>query len=488
MYGKEIGMAEEKSKNLRPPIVAILGHVDHGKTTLLDAIRKTNVAEREAGGITQHIGAYQVTTPQGNAITFIDTPGHEAFSAMRSRGADVSDTVLLIVAANEGVKPQTRESLSHIKAANVPFIVVITKIDLAGANVELVKQELEKEGVLLEGRGGDTVVVPVSAKTGDGIPQLLEMISLVAEMNEVQGDPTAPLEAVVIESAFDKKRGALATVVVREGTLTIGEELSAEGTSAKIKALFDEYGKPRKVVMPGQPAQILGFSSPPPVGALVTRVQEKKDTEEHISSPQVIPEEGKTVQLVIKADTVGRLEALLVSLPSEVGILYKGVGDVVASDVLLAGSFNAPIIAFGVGTSGDVVRLAEAEKVSIFTSSIIYECIQTVKELLKGTHDAQEEKIAGKGEIIALFPYGEARKIAGVRALEGSIVRGALVKLIREEKEVGRARIESIKQREKTLDKIDRGQECGILFGGLSAQAGKVDLKVGDVIESAQTK
>ncbi len=474
---------ENRNRTPRPPIVAVLGHVDHGKTTLLDAIRKTNVAAREIGGITQHIGAYQVTTPQGYAITFIDTPGHEAFSEMRSRGANVSDIVLLVVAADDGVKPQTRESLAHINAAGVPFIVVLTKVDLPTAQPERVKDELEKEGVQLEGRGGEVVVVPVSAKTGDGLETLLEMINLVAQMHEVSGKESAPLEAVVVESQFESKRGALATVVVREGKISVGDFIHSDGVEGKVKALFDERGKPMEVVLPGQPAQILGFESVPQVGskvvAPVKRVEGEKEEKMPPGSPPAEKGEGG-FPFVVKADTVGRLEALRASLPPEVSVLSAGAGEVTPSDVMLASSFGATILGFGVKTPLPVLKLAEEEHVRVVSFSIIYEALDWVNKAIAGKEE--EKLVAGRAEIVAEFPYGEKGKIAGIRVTEGRITRAGTLTLLRDGKAMGQVRINSMRQKEKGIDILDKGGECGVIFSG------KIDFKVGDVIESTAGK
>lgn len=463
-------------KNSRSPIVAVLGHVDHGKTSLLDAIRKTNVVKKEAGGITQHIGAYQVQTPEGKSITFIDTPGHEAFSQMRGRGARVADLVLLVVAGDDGVKPQTRESLVHIKQANVPFMVVITKVDLSTTNIPQVKKELENESLALEGRGGDTVVLEVSAKTGQGLEHILEMILLVAEIHEVGGFPNSPLEAVVIESGFDRKKGPMATVIVRDGQISVGDKISAGQTQGKVKALLDEFGQNMSAVLPGQPALILGFEKPPQIGEKVSLAGgEKFAPVQEISSANNVTE-GK-LSLIIKADTAGRLEALLASLPKEVGILLSGVGEVTANDVMLAGSFKGEILAFGVNVPVEVEKLAVEEKVILHKFSIIYEALDWVnKKLVEGVK-IEEEKLLGQGEVIAQFPYGEKGKIAGVKVLEGRIAKPDLLMLVRKGEVVGKSKIASLKQQGQNVDSVTKGQECGILFSST-----KLDFQIGDGI------
>lgn len=477
-------------KILRSPIVAVLGHVDHGKTSLLDAIRKTNVVKKEAGGITQHIGAYQVEIPQesksreseaddlaeSRKITFIDTPGHEAFSQMRGRGARVADLVLLVVAADDGVKPQTRESLVHIKQANIPFVVVVTKIDLPTANVPQVKKELENESLSLEGRGGDTVVLEVSAKTGQGLDHILEMILLMAEIHEVSGSSSSPLEAVVIESGLDRKKGPMATVIVRDGQIIVGDKISAGQTQGKVKALLDEFGQNIQAVLPGQPALILGFDKTPQIGEKVSLTEGEKSVPAQEISPANNAIEGK-LSLIIKTDTAGRLEALLTSLPKEVGILLAGVGEITASDVMLAGSFKGEILAFGVNVPVEVEKLAVEEKVTLNKFSIIYEALDWVNKKLTESGKIEEEKLLGQGEVIAQFPYGEKGKIAGVKVLEGRIAKPDLLTLTRKGEAVGKSKIASLKQQGQNVDSVTKGQECGILFS-----SGKLDFQIGDGI------
>lgn len=488
----------------RPPIVAVLGHVDHGKTSLLDNIRKTNVAvraaspevgeprslvEREVGGITQAIGAYMVRV-QGtgdsaqkelnpkpyNLITFVDTPGHLAFSKMRARGAQAADIVLLVVAADDGVKPQTRESIAHIKAAKVPFIVVLTKVDLPGADSERAKKELENEEIKLEGRGEDVVVVPVSNKTGEGIPQLLEMISLVAELNNISGDPSAKLEAVIIESSLDTRRGPLATVVVKNGTIKVGSKIVTTNAKSKVRGLIDESGKNLTEVGPGYAAQVLGFETTPSVGELV-RDEGEVSVEQRAESREKEIEGDTRTNLIVKADTVGRLESLVLSLPETVHVLYKGAGEVTASDVSLASSLGGQILSYGAKVPVDVAKLAEEEKVRINTFNLIYEAIDWATKASEAAPTA-EKRILGKAEIIAEFPYGDAGKIAGVRVTEGRITKRDTLSLTRKDENLGTVRVKSMKQHNNELDKAEKGDEFGIIF------TGKVDFKVGDVIES----
>lgn len=481
----------------RPPIVAVLGHVDHGKTSLLDNIRKTNVAAREVGGITQSIGAYTIqisdkeqeisdTKEKGknlisshvSHITFIDTPGHLAFSKMRERGASAADIVLLVVAADDGVKPQTRESIAHIKAAKVPFIVVLTKIDLPGAEPERAKQELEHEGVKLEGKGGaeGAVVVPVSNKTGEGIPHLLEMISLVAELHNITGDQEAKLVGVIIESSLDPRRGPLATVVVKNGKIKIGEEIVTTDAKGKVRGLIDENGKSLTEVLPGYAAQVLGFETTPSVGEPVGSEGEARA--ERVGGKLEKEVEGDTrTRLVVKADTVGRLESLVLSLPETVKVIHKDAGEVTASDVALASSLGAQILSYGAKVPSEVAKLAEEEKVKINSFNLIYEAIDWATKVSEAA-PVEEKLILGRAEIIAEFPYGETGKIAGARVIQGRITKKDGLTLISGGENIGIVRVSSMKQNQKEIDKAGKGEEFGAIF------TGKVDFKVGDVLES----
>lgn len=460
----------------RPPIVTVLGHVDHGKTTLLDAIRKTRVVEREAGGITQHIGAYQVTTQHG-PITFIDTPGHEAFSAMRSRGAKVADIALLVVAANEGVKPQTRESFDQIKSAKIPYIIVASKIDLPSANVEAVKAQLEKEGVRFEGGGGDVPFVKVSGKTGEGITHLLEIISLVSQLHEISDNKQSLLEATVIESASDPRRGPVATVVVRQGKIGVGDEIWVDDVKAKVRSIIDEQGNTPKELLPGYAAQIQGFISLPPVGSKVFRDMVATPGAISISQPPKI-DKGQ-FKLIVKADTLGTLEALVNLIPQQIGLISKGTGELNQNDVMFASSFAATIIAFGVKIPQDVAKLAQEEGVVIKQFFVIYEAIKWIKEVVEaGAKPEIEEGILGKGEIVGEFPFGKDAKIAGVRIVEGRIAKGDKLRFVRKGEVMGQTKIASLKQKKLLVDRVSKGEESGIVFQD------KFDFRIGDVIES----
>lgn len=470
---------EKQAKNTRPPIVAILGHVDHGKTTLLDKIRSSNIAAREAGGITQSIGAWQVDTKEGKKITFIDTPGHEAFQAMRARGAKVADIAVLVVAADDGVMPQTKESIKHIKDAKIPFLVAITKVDLPTAQPEKVKNQLLKEEVLLEGHGGDTVSVEVSGKTGEGLDELLEMILLLAEMAQVEGSVNAPLVAPIIEAKLDRRRGIVVHAIVREGALRVGSEIEAEGFLAKIRGLFDEMGEPLKEALPGMPVEILGFSKLPPVGAVIKEFDEKKEK-------RGVPEERKKqvteisgLSILLKTDTVGSLEAIENQLHEKVSVVFSAVGDITESDVRRALTAGAAIIGFSVRLPKEVAKIAEEEGIRIHIYKVIYEIFQDIEKWIREKKEEAEEKILGRAEILREFPHGK-EKIAGCRVLSGKISSTARLRLVRNNEVLGQTRPASIKKNKERVDKVLEGEEFGIVF------APPIDFKVGDVIESWQ--
>ncbi|OGY24152.1 MAG: translation initiation factor IF-2 [Candidatus Woykebacteria bacterium RBG_13_40_15] len=460
--------------NTRPPVVAILGHVDHGKTTLLDYIRKTHVAEKEEGGITQHIGAYQIEY-KGRKITFIDTPGHEAFSAMRARGGQVSDLAVLIVAADDGVMPQTKESIAHIKAANIPFIVAINKMDMPGANVERVKKELSKEEVFVEGYGGDVVIVPISAKTGQGVDELLEMIDLVADLAELKKEEGKPFEGVVIESRLDKSRGPIASILVKKGVLKYGDTVFTKTASGKVKSLTDSLGSRLIAVEISTPIEVLGFTKVPKVGEIVKSFPEEykeegKETKQVLSKTNLPQLSEDEIRLIIKADVMGSLEAITNSLESlkdedqKIKIFYAETGDISESDVLLAAAIKAIIIGFNVGINSSAERLASEEKVLIRNYKLIYELLEELKEGLHALSEKKvEEEVFGKAEIIALFKIDSTR-IAGCRVVEGRINRDDTIVLKRGEKELGRAKIVSMKHRESDINEANVGDEFGLVL------------------------
>lgn len=475
----------------RPPIVAVLGHVDHGKTSLLDSIRKSQVAAREHGGITQHIGAYQIALPPSkgqkeSAITFIDTPGHEAFAAMRSRGATAADIAILVVAADDSVKPQTIESIAQIKAAGIPMIVAMNKMDLEAANPDKVKKDLAKNGIQVEGFGGDIPLVPVSAKTGKGIKELLEMIVLVAEMKGLPGNSNAELAGHVIETRVDKGKGMVATLIIKQGTLSYGMPLYEGDTNiVKVRAMFDEYGKPVKFALPSRPVEVLGFTKLPEVGTVlsgaphtrpVASVPDSSGEPELPDFLKPMGEEVRKLNVVIKADTAGSLEAILAAFSDRIDVIGKGIGDITEADILLAKSAQAFVVGFNVGYKPQVEKLAQTEKVVFRTYRIIYELLDELSEVVSGMKEVLAvERELGRATILAEFPFDNQR-VAGVKVDSGRLVRSDQVKLVRDEKEIGRAKIKTIRQGKAEVSKVEAGTECGILFDR------KVDFQLNDAI------
>ncbi|MBU3956744.1 translation initiation factor IF-2 [Patescibacteria group bacterium] len=488
-------------KSSRPPVVVVLGHVDHGKTTLLDKIRKTNVVAKEFGGITQHIGAYQIKVKEREGervkgITFIDTPGHAAFSEMRSRGAKVADLAVLVIAADEGVKPQTTESLKYIKKAKIPYLVAINKIDKPNIDLEWVKKDMAENDISVESQGGKIVSVLTSAKTGKGIDELLEMILLVAEMEEVRGDSKAKLEAVIIESKLDKRRGPLATILVRNGSLEVGNQIEADGAFAKIKAMFDANGQSIKLAGPSKPVEVLGFKTVPPIGSLVhqgvaqPRMKPKasiKRAEEIVapSAEQPKPELAKKekaeegrLRLIIKADVNGSLEAILAGLPKDVEIIDSGVGEVNESDVLLADTTVAEIIAFNVKNSVKVKKLAVTEKVKISDYQVIYKLFEEVEEKVKKLMEPfAGEEILGQAEILKEFEI-DKKRVAGCRVTEGEIKKTAKFHLQRGGELIGDCRIKSMKTGKEKIEGAKAGEEFGAILSP------SLDFKIGDMLIS----
>lgn len=470
----------------RAPVVTIMGHVDHGKTTLLDYIRKTKVAEREHGGITQHISSYQVNVGH-QKITFIDTPGHEAFSAMRARGANVTDIAILVVAADDGVMPQTKESISHIKAANIPMIVAVNKMDLPGANVDRVKKGLAENNVLVEGYGGDVVVVPISAKTGEGVDDLLEMINLVAEIAELKDESKEPFEAFVIESSLDKFKGPLATILVKKGSVKIGDLVKTAKISGKVRALIDSNGQNIKEADVSMPVQLLGLEKVPTVGEVLTlggkadlqaeeKAFEKKTALERLAEPKITE-----INLVIKADVVGSLEAISGALENlgdeehKINIIHKETGEITESDVLLAASTKAIIIGFNVKVTKSAEKLSDEEKVMIRTFNIIYQLLDELREGLEMLVNAKKEQVLGKGTVIQVFETSFGR-VAGTKVNEGRLNKGDRISLYREEEKITSAKIKTIRHLQEEVSTAKVGTECGVLLEG------KADIAVGDII------
>lgn len=470
----------EKHTSARVPIVVVMGHVDHGKTTLLDFIRKTKVAQKEHGGITQAIGAYQasITTKEGERlITFIDTPGHEAFSAMRSRGATVADVAILVVAGDDGIMPQTKEAIAHIKKTNIPFIVAVNKADLPTVNIERIKRQLSKEDVLVEGYGGDVVVLPISAKNGTGIDELLEMLVLVSDLSTKNKDIDTESKGVVIESKKDSHKGPIATVIIKNTTLAIGQTVYAGTIKAKIRGMFDEFGKSLKIAGEGKPVEVIGWEDVPPVGSIITTTEQQKNiSPTHSNTMSVEPSEA-VLNVILKADTVGSLEALKALIPQDAAILIEQVGDVNESDVLYAKTTKSIIIGFNVRVLSKAARLAELERVIVKTEPIIYRLAEEVEEVVEALKSGGLEEVLGTARILAEFPMDKLR-VAGIRVLEGRIARGDTIKLMRGNEEVGRGKVDSLRLGKNEATKAETSQECGILLSG------GLDFKIGDDIIS----
>lgn len=475
---------DQENLVLRPPIVVVMGHIDHGKTTLLDYIRKTEVAAGESGGITQHIGAYQALH-EGKIITFIDTPGHESFSKMRSRGAKVADIAVLVVAADDGVKPQTRESLNAIREAELPFVVAINKIDKESADLERVKNDLAGENVFLEGRGGNVPVAEISAKTGLGVGELLETILLMAEMEDLKADPRKMAEGVVIESHHDSKRGATATILVTDGTIKKGEYIAAGNSLAKIKILEDFAGNSIEFASPSSPVLVVGFSSIPQVGSEFKVFFSQKEASECVNSFEVSRkaqikkptdpdarsgQAGKSeIGIIIKADTEGSAEAIAGELEKlrrdffELKILRTGAGDVSEDDVKMASSSKNPlIVAFKVKIKPETKELAEKFGIKISKFDIIYEVYDSVKIEIENIIPPEVKiSVTGKAKIIKIFGESGKSQIVGGKVTEGTIQKGSRFSLVRRANKIGEGKMENLQIGKINADKVEKGSEFG---------------------------
>ena len=490
----------------RPPIVTIMGHVDHGKTSLLDAIRHAKVTASEAGGITQHIGAYTVSL-NGEKITFLDTPGHEAFTAMRARGAQVTDIVILVVAADDGIMPQTKEAINHCKAADVPMIVAINKIDRPGANVDRVKQELTEHGLVSEDWGGDTICVPVSAKTGENLESLLEMVLLTAEMQELTADPNRKAKGTVIEAKLDKGRGSVASLLIQNGTLNVGDSILVGSTYGRIRAMFDDRGKKIKSAGPSIPVEILGLSEVPAAGDRFIVCKDEKTArnmaelrkqkikaDSHQASNRVSLEdlysqiqEGKVKELaiVVKADVQGSVEAIRQSLEKlstddvKVRVIHGAVGAITETDVTLAAASNALVIGFNVRPDGNATVQAEKENIEIKTYRIIYDAIEDVKSAMIGMLEPEyKEVVNGKAEVRMTYKISNVGTIAGCYVTDGKIVRNSEIRVIRDGIVIFESTLASLKRFKDDAKEVAKGYECGLSVEKFN------DLKEGDVIES----
>jgi translation initiation factor IF-2 len=513
----EIGLAGETDQDIdlvpRPPVVTIMGHVDHGKTSLLDALRKTDVAAREAGGITQHIGAYQVQVADGSRVTFIDTPGHAAFTAMRSRGASVTDMVVLVVAADDGVMPQTIEAIHHAKAANVPLIVAVNKIDKPGVNPDRVRQELLQHEVVVESLGGETQEIEVSATQRINLDKLLEAISLQAEVLDLKANPDRAAEGTVIESRLDRGRGPVATVLVQKGSLKQGEIVVAGAEWGRVRAMLDDKGRQAKEAGPSLPVEILGLSGVPTAGENFVAVENENQAREisefrqrklrEKSSAATTAARGtldemlariqagvqKEVAVVVKADVQGSAEAIGVTLGKlgneevRVRVLHSAVGQITESDIQLAKASNAVVVAFNVRATTQARELAQREGVDIRYYSIIYEVSDDIEKLYKGRlAPVQREKFLGYAQILQIFEVKRIGTIAGCRVTEGVVKRGAGVRLLRDGVVIHQGELSTLKRFKDDVREVGNGLECGMSFANYN------DLKVGDQIECYETE
>ena len=498
-------MASRNEINMQeiPPVVTIMGHVDHGKTTLLDTIRKTKVAAGEAGGITQHMGAYQVEV-NGKKITFLDTPGHEAFTAMRARGAQVTHIAIIVVAADDGVMPQTREAIDHALAAKVPIIIALNKIDKANANPDRVKQQLADIGIVIEEYGGDVVCVPVSARRGTGIDELLEMILLVAELQDIKANPNRLATGVIIEAKLEKNTGPIATVLVQQGTLKMGDNIVVGALAGKVRAMFNDRGKRIQKGTPSMPVGILGLPEVPNAGDLLEAVVDEKTARQmaqkiaeerrgetlklgQVSLDTLYMQEGnvKELNIVLKCDVQGSAEAIknaLTKLSDEhlkVRLIHEGVGNISETDVNLAAASGAIIIGFSVKADGAAQRLAQKERVDIRYYNIIYKLIDDIQAALNGMLEpTYREVIDGHAEVMQMFKAGKTTVIAGCRVTDGKLTRSSQVRITRKNEKVLDSKISSLRRGKDDVREVTNGYECGIVIDEFS------DFEVGDIIEA----
>ena len=499
------GVAEDESADLetRPAVVTVLGHVDHGKTTLLDAIRRTNVVAREAGGITQHIGAYQVVH-NGTPVTFIDTPGHEAFTAMRARGAQVTDIAVLVVAADDGVMPQTVEAIDHIKAAEVPIIVAINKMDSANADPERVRRQLSEHEFVVEKWGGDVIDVEVSAKAGDGIPDLLESIELVAEVAELKANPKRPGVGVVVEAELDRNRGVLARILVQTGTLRVGDHIVVGSTRGRVKALVNAEGKRTHNAGPSMPVEVLGLSELPGAGDRLVVVPDEKTARATVAErlrredlnrvrgatleemgARISSGQTKELRLILKTDVQGSIAAVRQALErlstpeTQIRIIHSGTGAVTESDVMLAVASDAIVIGFNVRPDQGAQRLADQDNVQIRRYDIIYRLTEDVEKALHGLLEPTIEDVTeGTAEVRAVFSLGRNRKSAGCYVTDGRLTRGARGRVIRDGGTIFDGAIAGLRRFKDDVREVATGYECGVSLEGFN------DFQEGDIIES----
>ncbi|MFC2042134.1 translation initiation factor IF-2 [Chloroflexota bacterium] len=493
----------------RPPVVTVMGHVDHGKTKLLDTIRQTNVMDKEAGAITQHIGAYQATVNE-QKITFLDTPGHEAFTAMRAHGAQITDIIILVVAADDGVMPQTMEAINHARAAGVPIVIAINKIDKPNANPELVKQQLTEAGLVIEEWGGDTVCMSISAKEKTGISELLENLLLVAEMEELKADPSQPAAGVVIEAEMDKSRGPLATLLVQTGSLKTGDTVVVGTTRGRVRAMFNDMGKQVRKGEPSMPVEILGLNNVPQVGDILTAVANEREAQALVEKrkkemqqesflstsvsltniyDQISAGRVKELNVILKTDVQGSIEPIRSSLERlgleevQVRIIHSGTGNVTESDAMLAIASKGLIIGFNVSAEEGARKLSGTKGINIRYYNVIYNLIDDVEKALKGMLEpTYVEVIEGRAEVRAVFPAGKRAKAAGAYVTEGKVKRGASVRVRRGEEIVAESTVSSLKRFKDDAREVATGYECGIGVKDFN------DFEVGDILELFTTE
>ncbi|WP_160675594.1 translation initiation factor IF-2 [Clostridium sp. C8-1-8] len=505
-FDEEVETEEEENLEGRPPIITVMGHVDHGKTSLLDAIRKAKVTESEAGGITQHIGAYTVNV-NNQKITFLDTPGHEAFTAMRARGAQITDIVILVVAADDGIMPQTVEAINHCKAANVPMVVAINKMDRPGANIDRVKQELTEYGLVSEDWGGDVICVPVSAKTHEGIDTLLEMVLLTAEMLELTANPSRRAKGTVVEAKLDKGRGAVASLLIGNGTLHSGDSIVVGSTYGRIRAMFDDKGKKIKQAGPSIPVEILGLSDVPSAGDRFIVVKDEKTARQMAESrkekhreesfnnsnrvsledlySQIREGKVKELAIIVKADVQGSVEAIRSSLEKlstddvRVRVIHGAVGAITETDITLATASNAIVIGFNVRPDNNAVVIAEKEKVDIKTYRIIYDAIEDIKSAMIGMLEPEyKEVVLGRAEVRQTYKISNVGTIAGSYVLDGKLVRNSEVRVIRDGIVILEGKLSSLKRFKDDVKEVNAGYECGLSLEKFN------DIKEGDIVEA----
>ena len=498
------GDDDAASMEARPPVITILGHVDHGKTSLLDYIRNTSVVEKEAGGITQHIGAYQVAH-DGHTMTFLDTPGHAAFTAIRSRGARVTDIAVLVVAADDGIMPQTDEAINHARAAEVPIVVAINKMDLPGAQPEVVKRQLSERNLLVEDWGGDVITVPVSAQTGDGIDDLLENLTVLSEIMELKANPNRKAAGVIVEATLDRRRGPTATVLVQAGTLKVGDQIVAGGAWGRVRAITNERGETMEKITPGSPGVLIGLNATPEAGDILSVVADERTARQtatrHGQRPttgnldtvltldsvvkQIDAGDVKELVLVLKADVQGSVEAIAQSVEKlsegdvKARIIHSGSGSVSDSDVQLAAASGGIILAFNVGFEIGAERTAERLGVEVREYQIIYRLLEDVEQALHGMLEPEfQEVVVGRAEVREIFPGRRGLRIAGCRVLDGRITRQGTVRIMREDEIVAETQMESLRHFRDEINQAMAGTECGIVLDSFN------NYEEGDVIVS----